>query len=160
MPVTAQNKFWDLTVYYAKQNGGTYNFVLDRTSKKSLPDDPTFWDDLLRNASTLWGLRTYEQDWMNQQTIDFGPLMTNVSLGRRWLTSMGDAAKRNQLTVQYSMSLSRHVMQSVEIDAVTQVRVSNDYAVNFEYDLDQWRVGISSIFASALGLAPFRGLVF
>lgn len=69
---------------------------------------------------------------------------------------MGDAALENEITLQYCMSLSRHVMQSLEIDAVTQIRVTNDYATNFEYGGEQWRLGVSSIFSSALGLAPFK----
>lgn len=46
---------------------------------------------------------------------------------------MGNAAAKYNITLQYCMSLSRHVLQSLEIDAVTQVRVTNDYATNFEY---------------------------
>jgi hypothetical protein len=60
LPVTAHNKYWSLTAEYAKQNGGSYNFVLDPLTGLSLPDDQTFWDDLLANG-TAWGLSTYEQ---------------------------------------------------------------------------------------------------
>lgn len=133
LPVTSHNKFWDIKAYYAKQNGGAYNFVLDSLSGKSLPDSEQFWDDLFRNATLSWGLKTYEQDWLNHQTLDFTPLLTDIGLGRRWLLAMGRGAIRNNLTVQYCMSLSRHVLQSLEIDAVTQIRVTNDYATNFEY---------------------------
>ena len=59
-PITAHNKFWDMSVEYAKQNGGTYDFVVDQFSRKSLPCDETFWTDLFRNG-TRWGLKTYEQ---------------------------------------------------------------------------------------------------
>lgn len=155
--MTAHNKFWDISVQYAKKNGGQYNFILDSFTGKSLPDDQEFWNDLLYNASSRWGLKTYEQDWLNHQTLDFTPLLTNLSLGRRWLMDMGRAAKSNGLTVQYCMSLSRHIMQSLEIDAVTQARVTNDYATNFEYGGEQWRLGVSSLFVSVLGLAPFKG---
>lgn len=54
------------------------------------------------------------------------------------------------------MSLSRHVLQSVEIDAVTQVRVTNDYATNWDYGGEQWRVGVSSLLSASLGLLPFK----
>lgn len=60
LPVTAHNKFWDISVKYAKQNGGSYDFLLDALTAKALPDDQTFWDDLFANA-TKWGLKTYEQ---------------------------------------------------------------------------------------------------
>lgn len=156
MPVTAHNKFWDIKVQYARENGGNYNFILDPLSGKSLPDDYKFWQDLLFNG-TQWGLKTYEQDWLNHQTLDFTPLLTNLSLGRRWLMDMGRAAENNGMTIQYCMSLSRHILQSLEINAVTQARVTNDYATNFEYGGEQWRLGVSSLFVSALGLAPFKG---
>lgn len=69
---------------------------------------------------------------------------------------MGNAAKKFNLTLQYCMSLSRHVLQSLEIDAVTQIRVTNDYATNWDYGGEQWRLGVSSIFSAAVGLAPFK----
>ena len=47
-------------------------------------------------------------------------------------------------------------MQSLEIDSVTQIRVTNDYETNWMYGEEQWRLGISSIFSAALGLAPFK----
>jgi hypothetical protein len=69
-PVTAHNKFWDIKVYYAKQNGGAYDFILDPFTQKSLPDDPKFWGDLLRNG-TKWGLKTYEQVLVQSKTSSF-----------------------------------------------------------------------------------------
>lgn len=143
---------------YARENGGNYTFILDPLTGKSLPDDPTFWNDLFYNGSSQWGLKTYEQDWLNHQTLDFTPLLTNLSLGRRWLKNMADAAEKNGMTVQYCMSLSRHIMQSLEFNAVTQARVTNDYATNFEYGGEQWRIGVSSLFVSVLGLVPFKGI--
>jgi hypothetical protein len=65
----------------------------------------------------------YNKDWLNHQTIDFTPLMTNISLGKTWLTQMARAASHYNMTIQYCMSLSRHVMSSLEHDSVTQVRV-------------------------------------
>ena len=123
LPITAHNKFWDYNVEYAYQNGGRYNFILDEFTQRSLPNDQSFWMDLFSN-STKWGLKTYEQDWLNHQTLDFTPLMTNITLGKTWLKQMGNAAFTNNMTIQYCMSLSRHVLQSLEIDSVTQVRVS------------------------------------
>ncbi|CAF0793390.1 unnamed protein product [Brachionus calyciflorus] len=154
-PIIAHNKFWDIKTVYAKKNGGSYDFILDSFTGKSLPDDQKFWDDLFLNG-TKWGLKTYEQDWMNHQNLDFTPLMTDISLGRRWLNQMGNAAAKFKLTIQYSMSLSRHVLQSLENDAVTQIRVTNDYSTNWDLGGEQWRVGVSSILSSAVGLMPFK----
>jgi hypothetical protein len=54
------------------------------------------------------------------------------------------------------MSLPRHVLTTLQIPRVTHTRVSTDYAVHLEGMADQWTIGISSLFADALGLAPFK----
>ncbi len=41
---------------------------------------------------------------------------------RDWLMQMGRGAALNEITIQYCMSLPMHIMQSLEIPAVTQVR--------------------------------------
>lgn len=58
------------------------------------------------------------------------------------------------------MAYPRHVMQSVEIPSVTQVRASCDYhpgntdGCSFPYC--QWNVGTSSLLAYAVGIAPSK----
>ncbi|UJR11990.1 hypothetical protein I4U23_016168 [Adineta vaga] len=42
------------------------------------------------------------------------------------------------------------------IPHVTQTRVSTDYAFHLEGKAQQWTIGISSMFADAIGLAPFK----
>jgi hypothetical protein len=66
---------------------------------------------------------------------------------------MGSAAERNHLTVQYCMSHCRHIMQSVEIPAVTNARASGDYHAGS----DQWSpLGTTGIFAWAVAIAPTK----
>ena len=50
------------------------------------------------------------------------------------------------------MAYPRHLMQSVEIPAVTQIRVSGDY----QPSNSQWNIGDSTILAHAVGLAAFK----
>lgn len=64
---------------------------------------------------------TYEQDFLNYQTERIFQLHADVKLGRLWLKQMADAASSNGLTLQYCMALPRHLLQSVELPAVTQV---------------------------------------
>ncbi|KAK3085506.1 hypothetical protein FSP39_004325 [Pinctada imbricata] len=148
-PIAAHNRYWSTDTDYAKKNGGKYNFIVE--SMTSLPDDQQFWIDLLTDAKK-WGLILYEQDWLNVQVLHLSALQEDISLGTRWLTQMGTAAEQLGLTIQYCMSLPRHALQSLTIPTVTQARVSNDYHPGNE----QWRIGISSMFAHALGLAPFK----
>lgn len=53
---------------------------------------------------------------------------------------------------RYCMAWPRHVLQSVMIPAVTQIRVSNDYIPGN----NQWLVWDATILAHAMGLAAFK----
>lgn len=151
LTVVAHNRWWSYQTVYAKQNGGKYNFVVEQESKKALPTDQEFWDDLLRE-SRKWGLIVYEQDWLNEQFDEMDATVSDLTLGRQWLLQMGKGAAKNGLTIQYCMAPSRHALQSLEIPVVSQGRVSTDY----QPGNDQWKIGISSMFAHALGVAPFK----
>ena len=48
--------------------------------------------------------------------------VSNIGLGRLWLTQMGRGAAKAGLTIQYCMAPSRAALQSLEIPVVTQVR--------------------------------------
>lgn len=39
---------------------------MDEEHEKSLPLERVFWEDLFDDA-LLWGLETYEQDWLDRQ---------------------------------------------------------------------------------------------
>ena len=53
------------------------------------------------------------------------------------------------------MAWTSHVMQSVAIPAVTQVRVSADYPVK-----GQWAIGDSAILSHSVGLASSKDVCF
>jgi hypothetical protein len=152
------NRYWGVDNVYAKQNGGNYDFVIESKgsgagfSDFAWPTEQRFWDDLMYNASK-WGLFMYEQDWLYTEYDNMRYLNYNATAARTWLLQMGSAAARNHLTVQYCMSNPRHIMQSVEIPAVTNTRASDDYHPGN----DQWQpLGTSSIFAWALAIAPTK----
>ena len=67
---------------------------------------------------------------------------------------MGSAAEKNGLTIQYCMPYIRHVLQSLEISAVTQARASDDYKPLV--DSEQWRIGGQSILFNAVGISPSK----
>lgn len=64
------------------------------------------------------------QDWLVSQSEKLGILHTTVDAGRRWLLQMGEAASRFGLRLQYCMALPRHVLQSLEVPAVTQACIA------------------------------------
>lgn len=149
-PIVAHNRFWSSNTDYAKQNGGSYNFIIH--GDYALPDDTAFWPDLIGSAKSEWGLYVYEQDWLYTEYEGLSELATDLNLGRQWLMQMGDGALEKDLTIQYCMSWVRHLLQAVEIPVVTQVRVSGDYHPGNS----QWQIGDSTILAHSLGIAAFK----
>nr|KAG5710636.1 hypothetical protein BaRGS_013282 [Batillaria attramentaria] len=150
MVASAHNRYWASDTTYAKQNGGKYNFIVE--PEKAVPNDQSFWDDLLANATKAWGLYTYEQDWLNREFSGMDALLSDINLGATWLNQMAEGAVKSNLTVQYCMSNSRHIMQALLNSVVTQARASDDYSPGS----DQWKIGVSSIFAYAMRIAPFK----
>lgn len=103
-----------------------------------------------------WGLLVYEQDWLITQIDQFLPTQTDIQLGYQWLMSMGEAAQKTNINIQYCTSLPRHILQALEIPRVTHARTSTDYAYHLMGVTQQWNIGISNMFADAVGLAPFK----
>ena len=151
-PIHAHNKFWSTKNVYAKQNGGKYNFIFDKDANIALPLDDNFWKDFLREKKQKWGLKVYEQDFLITTFGKLSQIQSQLNLGRTWLLQMGEAALELDIRIQYCMSLTRNVLQSVEIPAVTQVRVSRDY----QPANGQWAISDSSILAYSVGLFPSK----
>lgn len=148
--IVAHNRWFAGSTDYARQNGGEYDFVIE--GDWALPLEQRFWDDLFKQAK-LWGLRTYEQDWLYNQFRAFNYTLQTIGNARTWLLQMGHAAQNAGLNIQYCMSWPRHVLQTLEIPAVSQVRASDDYIVQN----NQWApLGVTSMFLQALHLVPSK----
>lgn len=153
IPLAAHNRYWAYDNVYKQR----YAFALDVGNGKALPiSNDSFWIDFMTDARA-WGLVLYEQDWLNVQTIQFRPLRVDINLGEQWLKSMGAAADKTGLNIQYCMALPRHILQSLEIPRVTHARASDDYATHLrDPKRSTWNIGVSSLFADAVGIAPFK----
>ena len=57
-PFQLHNRYWSTDNIYAKQNGGTYDFIVEGTEGYAIPTDQQLWDDLMANASKT-GMETY-----------------------------------------------------------------------------------------------------
>jgi hypothetical protein len=152
LPIVAHNRYWAYdTVYKTK-----YAFVVDVANGMALPiGNDSFWIDLFSEASN-WGLAVYEQDWLITQTMLFLPIRTDIHIGHQWLMSMGEAGEKLGINIQYCMSLPRHILTALQIPRVTHTRTSTDYMFHIIGQAQQWAMGISSMFADAIGLAPFK----
>eukprot|EP00475_Leptophrys_vorax_P030484 TRINITY_DN4571_c0_g1_i1.p1 TRINITY_DN4571_c0_g1~~TRINITY_DN4571_c0_g1_i1.p1 ORF type:complete len:776 (+),score=200.17 TRINITY_DN4571_c0_g1_i1:255-2330(+) len=149
MMFQGHNRYWAPETDYAKQNGGQYDFIVEQNFAMPIARD--FWNDLFTNSSK-WGLRVYEQDWLYNEFAWIHHSLESATLARQWLLQMGLAAQATGLAIQYCMAWPRHVLQSLEIPAVSQARASDDYmAIPLN-----WRIGGSSILLDALNIAPSK----
>jgi hypothetical protein len=157
IPFAAHNRWWAYDTVYKQK----YAFALNLANKKALPiGNDTFWVDFFVEARN-WGLVLYVQDWLSLQTDDFLPIRTDINLGEQWLKSMGAAAETVGMNIQYCMGLPRHILQALEVPRATHARVSADYAVGLmNRTKQQWNIGITSMFADAVGLAPFKDVLW
>merc|ERR1712228_1122762 len=110
-----------------------------------------FWNYFF-DINMDWGLIVYEQDWESTSTDEVPMLVNNTFFGRQWLMQMGRAADSHDLSIQYCMDYTRNLMTSVELSSVTQARASGDYHPGN----DQWKVGVTAIFTSAIDIAPSK----
>jgi hypothetical protein len=69
---------------------------------------------------------------------------------------MGEGADKANVNIQYCSPFPRHALQALEIPRVTQARVSDDYTTHLIRQEAQWAIGVTSLLADALGMAPFK----
>merc|ERR1712039_572565 len=150
-PTQLHNRMWSTDTTYAKQNGGTYNFIIDG-SDVAVPDDQRFWNDLIGNKTKEAGAFMYEQDWLDVEFDKSKSLGENATLGRTWMIQMDRGAAYANQTIQMCMSHVRHILQSVEMPTVTNARASGDYHPGN----GQWNTGASAILAHAVGIGPSK----
>ena len=157
LPIVAHNRYWSSENVYAKQNGGQYDFIVE--TERAIPIEQSFWNDLIEN-STKWGLVVYEQDWLHNEWESLQCTLENVTLASTWLSQMGHAAARANVSIQYCMAYARFALYSASVPAVDQIRVSDDYAVDLTRKYNNTSVnlyvGPSSLLAGSLGLAPSK----
>ena len=160
MPFYMHNRMWAAENVYARSNGGDYDFIVEPTNQLAIPIEQRFWDDLLRNASTEWGMLVYEQDWMYNEAEGLNSTRESATLTDLWLTQMATAAASVNATVQYCMSLGRFVMMAASLPALTQFRAGDDYGpgqtakCGFPYCV--FYIGTTSLLGFALELAPSK----
>jgi hypothetical protein len=120
------------------------------------------------------GMTTYEQDWLITSFLHVKEAQSNFTFARDWLQNMGRAASKYDQAVQYCMPLTRHILQSVDVESTTQVRGSDDYqcARCCSFPLlrcpsltlfifrrpsnDQWQMEYTSLLAWSVGLQVFK----
>lgn len=150
----AHNRWFSANNVYAKQNGGKYDFVIERDKDIALPQDKTFWKDFFHNA-TQWGLRMYLQDWLTLQFDKMSFTKENITAARTWLLQLDEALDFYGIPTQLCMTPCRTALQTLEMKSINNARVSTDYLLG-----EQWRIGLTSHFAWNLGVFPNKDNFF
>jgi len=150
-PIVLHNRWFENDTYYMTKMG--YPFISESKGYAiPLSEEPFLY---MMTKAKDWGLIVYEQDWLVDQYLDMEATQTNVSIAHNWMTYMNNAATKVGLTIQMCMPLPGHILQSVLMSSVTQVRGSGDYQRQI-YDKNNWALGYTSMLHHALGLFPFK----
>ena len=157
----AHNRYWSDETPYATH----FPFLNDESTGGAVPLTESFWNYLFGTPVSAWGLRVYEQDWLfNEMDTYVTQMLEDITLARQWLLQMGSAAAQSGINIQYCMPYIRFVLQSLEIEVVTQARASDDYVAGLNIsnpltnlsNVPNWKIGGQSLLFDALGLVPSK----
>ena len=119
----------------------------------ALPMEAKFWDNLMKQAAE-WGLIMYEQDWLRNTFSRLAFLKEDINAAENWLTWMAEAAKRNNITIQYCMAPSGAFLYALKFPAVTNARVTGDYHARVTKQFFYPQFSQTNILAWGVGIWP------
>jgi hypothetical protein len=149
-PLVLHNRWFENdTDYYTQMK---FPFVVEKGYALPLTEEPFIY---FMSKASNWGLKVYEQDWLVDQFLNMDATQTDIALAENWMNNMNSAAQKSGVTIQLCMPLPCHVLQTVAMNQVTQIRASGDYQRQ-AYDKNQWSIGYTSILHDSLGVFPFK----
>lgn len=152
LPLIAHARWFDQKNAYRSD----YKFVDGEGMRRpAFPVEDRFFEMLMSNARQ-WGIRVYEQDWLDAQWRMIPYLRESVEAGEKWLDAMSRAAARQGMTIQYCMANPGMFMQAVKYPNITQVRTSDDYMAGMPKQIHWIPFTKTSMLAWAVGLYPWK----
>jgi hypothetical protein len=136
IPLMTQAKYIDASSPYRSQY----------TMSTNVSTDPNYWNTVANYLQSN-AVATYEQDWLSNKAL---PSM-NLTDPDAFMNNMASAMSTAGLTMQYSMPLPRHFLQSSLYNNLTTIRVSDDRFSSARWDTFLY----ASELASALGIWPW-----
>jgi hypothetical protein len=112
--------------------------------------DPDWWQQIMGYLASAQ-VASYEQDWLNVIYEHSPELSATPAAADAFTDSMARAAQDKGVTLQYSMALPRHFLESARYGNVTTIRVSSDRFGRRKWDDFLY----TSRLASALGIWPW-----
>ena len=96
-------------------------------------------------------LVAFESDFFEEQQGCIGEFNVNSSAADTWMRGFSGAAEALAIPVQMSMATPSNLLEALGLPALTNFRVSGDYANG-----GSWDIGWSSMLVWALGAAPSK----
>jgi len=115
------------------------------------PDQSREFYDWFFASGKEVGMFSFEPDFMNQNYNCVPDFIETTDQAHKWQMGMADAALAANVTVQWCYATPTDVLAAVDMPAVTNFRVSNDYCYG-----RSWDIGTSSMLVWALGAAPSK----
>lgn len=126
-----------------------------RDGDRAHPKDAALYEELLHQAS-LWGVETFEHDWLVECFLGVRGLRETPGRARAWQEGLDAAAARNGMTLQWCMASPADFLQTLTLKSVTSIRTSGDYKY-FVGNGALWAWFLyNNALARALGLWPFK----
>ena len=113
-----------------------------------------YYDDFFARGKAD-GMASFEPDFMNQNYNCVPDFIESATAATVWQHGMTDAALAQNLTVQWCYAAPTDVLASLEMPALTNFRVSNDFCYG-----SSWNVGVSSLIVWAVGSAPSKDTLY
>lgn len=122
-----------------------------------------FFKTLFSQGKQL-GMTAYETDFMSDHWLPTPGLATDVDSLSTYLQSLGRAGIELGIPMQWCMPTAGIALFAARLSAVTQLRVSVDYACEGPVDLNvtwpaNFAIGIGSLLFNAVGLVPSKDVL-
>jgi len=152
LPLVAHNRWYDRNSPYCQRYECVYG---EGDRNAALPIDPEFWDEIMGNA-VKYGVRVYEQDWLDTQYDMIPWLRSGLGHAESWFDTLVKTAAGHGLTMQLCMASPGFFLEQVKFPNVTTVRASGDYLAGLPKTFFWRDFHQTSLFAYAVGLWPFK----
>ena len=136
--------------------------VHDRSWQKAPIANPAphssfeFYDLVMTRYADAMADGGWEVDFMDFDYFLFPDLTGTLGHSRLWTKGMADAAFKHNVTVQYCMSLSSYILQTLEYPSVTNARASEDNFPGSDAATGRWRIGYASHTTARIPYGPPR----
>ena len=135
--ITAHSRYFESDNMYMEgtapglpSDWGQWSWASDNSTRVAVSTDTRLFRHIFARARDGLGMATYEQDFLAHQYEAVSLLSERAGLARQWLAAMDAAAGAEGVTIQYCMSLPRHILQSASFARVSHARASHDYGVS------------------------------